>query len=234
MTDDELLQRLSDHEDNLTERKPAGVNKQELRKTLSAFANSVPADRTAILFIGVHDETGEVMGVPPDQTDSKQKQVREAAERECYPPITTVTCRVLTKSGLHVIAVIVGASADRPHFTGPAYVRRGSESVNASPALFNELIASRNSKVSAILGMRGSVITFQSIGHKIGDTRVVADPGFRQGGECYVDDCDAQVVRLTIADRGIRAFAVAEPVSNVEVNYDAAKHRPMLVIRGRA
>jgi hypothetical protein len=41
MTDDELLQRLSDHEDNFIERKSAGVKSQELRQTLSAFANSL-------------------------------------------------------------------------------------------------------------------------------------------------------------------------------------------------
>ncbi|WP_035547121.1 ATP-binding protein [Burkholderia sp. 9120] len=233
MTDDELIQRIATQEDNFVERKPPGVNRSEIRQTLSAFANSVPSDRTAVLFIGVHDRTGKIIGVPVDQTDSKQKLIREIAEKDCYPPIKTVTCRVLAQDGLHIVAVMVSASEDRPHFTGPAYVRRGSESVNASPELFKELIAGRSSKVRAILDMRGRTISFQSIGHKIGDTSVVSDVGFRQGGECVVEACDMHVVHLNILNNGMAGRSVAEPIEHVEVNYDYVKHRPMLVVRGR-
>ena len=52
MTREELLKRLKDHEDNFTERKLEGAKSAELRKTLVAFANSVPEGRLAILFIG--------------------------------------------------------------------------------------------------------------------------------------------------------------------------------------
>ena len=38
---EELLSRLSTPEDNFTERKPEGVKREELRKTIVAFANSV-------------------------------------------------------------------------------------------------------------------------------------------------------------------------------------------------
>jgi hypothetical protein len=221
LTDEEPLQRLDDHEDNFTERKPPNANRQELRQTLSAFANSVPSNRPAVLFIGVHDKTGDAIGVPASETDSKQKLVREIAERDCYPPITTFKCRVLLVGSLHVVAVIVEASKDRPHFTGPAYVRRGSESVNASPEQFNELILSRNDKVRAILDMRGGLVTLRNIGQKI-----------RERFECFVDDCDAHVVHLTLADQGMRARSIAEPLAHVEISQDTVKHRPLLIIRG--
>jgi hypothetical protein len=231
MTDVELLQRLSDHEDNFIERKSAGVKSQELRQTLSAFANSLTADREGILFLGIDDRTGAITGVPVGQADMLQKRVREAAESDCYPPIKTVTCRVLTVNGMAVVAVIVRASADRPHFTGPAYVRRLSESVKASPELFNELIVSRNDKAQAILAMRGGVVTFQSIGHKIGETLAIANQGYRQTGECRVEACDAHLVHLMILSGGMPGWPVVEPLSHVQIGFDVNKNRPMLVIR---
>ena len=64
MDDEALLIRLRDHEDGFTERKQEGAASAsaELRKTLVAFANSVPEGKTAILFIGVSD-TGAPLGV---------------------------------------------------------------------------------------------------------------------------------------------------------------------------
>ena len=50
---DELLRRLSDHEDRLTERKSEGVSARDLRRALVGFANSVPRDHTAVLYVGL-------------------------------------------------------------------------------------------------------------------------------------------------------------------------------------
>ncbi len=61
MTDD-LMSRLGD-EDGFVERKTeAAANAQEIRKTLVAFANSVPQGKTAVFYIGV-DNDGAVVGV---------------------------------------------------------------------------------------------------------------------------------------------------------------------------
>lgn len=225
-TDDELRYRLNDFEDNYTERKSAGVKPQEIRQTMSAFANSLTAGATAVLFIGVNDKTGAIEGVP--DPDGLQKRVRECAARDCYPPITSYTCRVLEVEGKQVLAVKVGASENRPHFTGPAYVRRGSESVAASADLFNELVACRTDKVARILRMRGGVISFQSINHIIGSTKVIGDRSYRESGECKVEACDAHLLRLTIVATGQR---VAEPLEHVQITYDEERHRDMLVIR---
>ncbi|WP_179403796.1 AlbA family DNA-binding domain-containing protein [Burkholderia guangdongensis] len=81
VTDDELKLRLADHEDNFVERKPSGVNERELRQTLSAFANALAPDRAGVLFIGIADKGGAVVGVA--NTDSEQKHVRKAADA-CY------------------------------------------------------------------------------------------------------------------------------------------------------
>jgi predicted HTH transcriptional regulator len=50
---DELLARLNSKEDNFTERKPEGAGTYEFRKTIVAFANSLPDNQTGVLFIGV-------------------------------------------------------------------------------------------------------------------------------------------------------------------------------------
>lgn len=231
MDEQELLSRLANLEDNFTERKSAGVSPQELRQTLCAFANSLDDEQVAILFIGVDDKTGKVTGVKAEGTDALQKRVREAAEQACYPPITTISSQVIDVYGLLVVAVLIKASTERPHFTGPAYVRQLSESVKASSRMFEELILQRSDKVRAILKMRGKTISFQCLQHKIGDTKIIPDQGYREGGECVVDDCSAHVVHLTILAGGLPIKRVAEPLPHVQIYFDVPNGRDMLLIR---
>jgi len=55
--DENLRTRLRDLEDGFTERKRQGAaNPATIRKTLVAFANSVPTGQSAVLFIGVADD----------------------------------------------------------------------------------------------------------------------------------------------------------------------------------
>ncbi len=140
----ELLARLNNHEDNFVERKPEGVNASEIRKAIVAFANSVVGDAEGILFIGIHDN-GTIQGVKnPNQL---QKSVRDQCERACYPPIQ-FSSQVVQVGDKVIVAITIPVSRNKPHFSGPAYIRRGSESVTATPRLFEELIASRNDDVS--------------------------------------------------------------------------------------
>jgi predicted HTH transcriptional regulator len=125
MTDGEIKRRLLDLEDGWTERKLQNVARNDVRKALVAFANSVPEGEEAILFIGVADN-GTAIGV--DNPDSMQKDVRQWAEW-CYPPIRH-SSRVIESDGKHVVAVIVQPDHNKPHFAGPAYVRVGSERPN--------------------------------------------------------------------------------------------------------
>jgi hypothetical protein len=66
--------------------------------------------------------------------------------------------KIIGVGGLQVLAVIVPGSPLRPHFAGPSYVRRGSESIIASEEQFAELISSRNSKSSMILSFKGKPV----------------------------------------------------------------------------
>lgn len=224
MNRDELVQWLQKPEDNFVERKPQGVNKSDIRRTLVAFANSVPADREAVLFIGVRDD-GRIEGC--SATDERQKAVREACN-ECYPPVVA-TCEVINVEGREVLAVVVGASNNRPHFAGQAYLRRGSESIVASKDQFDELVHSRNSLVAAILALKDQVVTVVGLQHKLGETMRVVDSAYRERHECKVETANARVVRLTQLSVG---RSVVEPLDHITVTYDAERQRPMLVVTG--
>ena len=221
MTRDELLQRLGDREDNYTERKLEGAAHQgEIRKAMVAFSNSVPLDREAVLFVGVADD-GKVIGVK--DTDAMQKTVRQAAEN-CYPPIVRYSSDVLDVDGALVVALTIGASENRPHFSGPAYVRKGSESVAASPELFEELIASRNDKAGAILRRKGqgAVIVARKVLGRLGRT---GDPMYAERLEGIILDCTAHVLTFRIPSKGAD---YREPLERVTI-LDDALERPMML-----
>lgn len=222
MNRNELTKKLSDHEDNFTERKPEGANRSELRATMVAFANSIPEAREAVLFLGITND-GEPIGVR--NPDTLQKTIRQIAEQDCYPPVT-YSIEVLEVSGKAVLAIVIGPSENRPHFSGPAFVRKGSENVAATPELFEELIASRNAKTGAILRGRGKLVTV--IAHKIlGSTKRIGDSKYRARHECIVEDCDAHVVRLFEPSK---ENYLAEPIDKVTVHYDVENKRMMLEV----
>lgn len=225
-THDELVALLNRQEDNFIERKLEGIKPADIRKTVVAFANSVPEGRYAVLFIGVRDN-GTIEGC--SNTDGKQKAVREACEQDCYPPIAMISEVLRTPDG-DVVAVVIGASGKRPHFAGPAYVRRGSESVAASPEMFRELIHAQNSAAAAILRLKDQVVSFVSIQHKIGVVRRIDDRAYREGGECRVLECDGQRVRLQVVGGDSRYFS--EPLDHIKVSFDEERHRPMVIFTG--
>lgn len=225
MTDDELRQRLADHEDQLIERKSDGVKRDELRQTLSAFANALLPTGVGVLFIGVADRDGAITGVA--NSDSIQQRIREAAEG-CYPPIRSYESHALTVEERTVVAVVIRASDERPHFTGPAYVRVGSESVNASPEQYDKLIASRNSKTGAIGRMGNQPITVEAIGRRLENP--MPAPGARYQTEARIEDCDAHFVRLAVSVAGMPGWTIAEPLERVTISHDVRQDRPMLIL----
>ncbi len=218
-TKEELVSRLKDHEDGFLERKTeAAANAQEIRKTLVAFANSVPQGRTAVFYIGVEDN-GTVIGIT--SPESLQRTIADQAKRVCYPPVEGYQVEVLSVDGKNVLAVAVKASDKRPHFSGPAYVREGSQSKVASDKLYEELIASRNTKAGEILRSKGHAITYRFY-VKAGRTKLPFN------SECVVEDCDAHVVQLHDTRNG-RHFAL--PLERIMINYDASVRRLMLEAR---
>jgi predicted HTH transcriptional regulator len=207
MNETELRARLYDKEDGWTERKSKGVSTEDIRKTIIAFANSLPDGQGAVLFIGISDKTGEVEGV--DNTDALQKNVRRAAEEKTYPPIHIGhNCKVLHESGKSIVAVIVEASHNRPHFAGPAYVRVGSESIEASESQFEQLIATRTSVARRILEAKRKDETFL-----VQEARRHYHHGRTQ---CRVESCDAHFANFRAVTEG---WLHSAPLSQITVSY---------------
>jgi len=223
MTVDELRALLKNAEDGFTERKPEAVKRGEIRQTVVAFANSVPEGREAVLFIGVLDGGG-IQGVA--DTDAKQKLVRAVCERDCYPPIKCQP-EVVEEGGKRIVAVVVPASDQRPHFAGPAFVRRGSESVAASKEMFDELIASRHEKARVLLRWKQSVISVREDGYDLVKQRTIPG-GWRTSRECSVLDCNAHTLRLMDISSNTH-FSI--PLRQVEIGFDEGKHRNLVYIR---
>ena len=216
-TKEELVSRLKDHEDGFIERKTQGAaNAQEIRKTLVAFANSVPPGRTAVFYIGVKND-GTVAGVT--ETDSLQKNIGDVAKNDCYPSVD-YQITVLQLDGRHVLAVEVEASDKRPHFSGPAYIREGSQTKVASNELYEELISSRNEKAGHILRSKGQLVTYRPYElDRWGRKRIVYTI------DCRVETCSAHVVHLHAGGSG-RYFSV--PLDQVTINFDPSARRLML------
>ena len=70
----DIWSRLSDGESNFVERKQSAASTDEIRRTIVAFANSVPVGDEAVLFIGVKDDGTIVRKNYPPALHCKQKQ----------------------------------------------------------------------------------------------------------------------------------------------------------------
>jgi hypothetical protein len=128
-------------EDNLLERKVESDLK-DILKTVVAFANSVNPGHTATLLIGERND-GTVAGVT--NPNNIQKTVCSECEK-IYPAISWRS-NIYEKDGRHCVRVEIEYSGDTPHFGGPAWVRKGSESVKASDEVFQHLIDIRSDLV---------------------------------------------------------------------------------------
>lgn len=223
LTETALLQRLRRGEDRLTERKVQGVNNADLRRSLVALANSVDEGETAIIFIGVGDD-GRLVGV--DDTDELQKRVRQAASEGCYPAINTDAV-VLEVEGKDIVAVQIAFSENRPHFSGPAYVRSGSESVKASAQQFKELVDSRHDKTRRILRDKGKYVTvvWRPLPEAVNQRSL-----FRYGARLtyLVVSCDAFCVRVSDDDEHL----ITVPLERVTISRDEKQRRTLLEIMG--
>ena len=211
-------------EDNFTERKLEGAKPEELRRTIVAFANSLPEGRTAVLFVGV-TETVDIKGV--SNPDAMQKKMRSVCERDCFPPIK-YRCEVLNIGGSKIVAVEVLHDKNSPHFSGPAYIRKGSESVIASEEAFDDLVKCRLDKVYEIMKWKDKLISVIAQGKKLGSTKPISSSMHREYCECRIEECTAQYIRLknTTNDQYL-----SEPLERVSISYDEKKYRLMLIVK---
>lgn len=192
MTPEELSAKVRQVEDGFTERKLKG-NPSDVIETLVAFANSVPASREAVLYVGVKDD-GTVVGVEGDP-DKLQRDIHDWATKRCYPPIAVQCEAFFGTDGRTVVAVTLAASNQRPHFAGHAYVRAGSKTVKASREALDELIASRNTKAGAILRYKDAHPT-DPVTVTIPWYDTAREEGFLLERECRIEGCSAHSVEL--------------------------------------
>lgn len=227
LTRSQIAQMIAQPEGPLIERKPPRVNTREIRQTVVAFANTVSGEDEAVLFVGVRDD-GLIEGCK--DTDAMQKTVRDVCDNQCYPAIA-FRIEILPEHK-NVIAVVIPASQNRPHFAGPAYLRRGSESVSASDEVFNELVHSRNSKAAMLLEYKKRHTNFRVIGlgQRLSEARLATNNRYREFAQCKVLECNAQYARFERCDGTGGRFSA--PLENVTITYNEEKWCPELIIKG--
>jgi hypothetical protein len=128
-------------EDALLERK-LEADQKDFLKTFVAFANSVRPGHAAVVLIGEKND-GSVQGV--SNPDEMQMKVRRECEK-IYPDIVWRSTAYV-KDGKPCVRVEIEYSGDTPHFGGKAWIRRNSESIQASDEMFQRLIDLRSSAV---------------------------------------------------------------------------------------
>ena len=216
MTRDELLARLRAGEDTLTELKTT-PHESDVRRALVAFANSATPERSGVLFLGAKTD-GTPVGLE-NPTSVGEKVATWAGE--CYPRVA-VECVTLPADGRNVLAVVVPASAERPHFAAPAYVRDGPKTVKAPPVVYEDLIASRNTKAGTILRHKGETVRvirrYQSL-----------TAGLWTGlpDECVIEGCSAHSVEV----RYLRSSQVVSfSLEQVILSKDPEAQRPLRLV----
>jgi hypothetical protein len=219
LNETDLLARMRNFEDHLVERKTV-KDEKDWKKTAVAFANSVPVGLPAVLYIGVRDN-GEIE-MPQQNLDEAAKRFNRQMEK-VYPRIAYVP-KVISDGGRQALAVVIPGSELRPHFAGLSYVRRGSESIEASEEQFSELIAQRNSKAARILAWKGKAITVIQLAQ--------SRPGFglirkewKPELTISVANCDQFCVTL---HAGTGAQNISFPLSQVEISFDNGHNRLQL------
>jgi predicted HTH transcriptional regulator len=217
LSDEDLLLRLANTEDNFVERKRFSDDREWLR-TVVAFANSCPIGYPGVLFIGVYDNGTVEQPKNSVNLDSLQKTLTERCN-EAWPPIYLVS-KILRKDGQQFLAVLVPGSPLRPHFAGQSHVRVGPETKKASEAQYEELLAQRQSKTYEILKWKNQNITME---------RTYAGRPSKYSSVVKVAGCNAFFVTLLLGDDPM-SFALTK----VEISYDDKERRLKLQIHEHA
>jgi hypothetical protein len=157
ISDEELISKVTDTENNFIERKSAS-DKGAWLQTAVAFANSCPVGFPGVLYVGVNDDGTIPRFQKPMNFEDLQKSI-SGIIANAWPPIYILQ-KTLKKDG-EFVAVIIPGSPLRPHFSGQAYVRVGPETRTASETQFDELIAERTSKVRELRKLIGQTVNWQ-------------------------------------------------------------------------
>jgi predicted HTH transcriptional regulator len=220
LSDEELNRMRRDTENSFVERKTVS-DKRGWLHTAVAFANSVPIDYPAVLFVGINDD-GTLQQVAPDHDwERQQKTVNEELNR-AYPPLYVLPKIIRDEQGREFLAVIVPGSPQRPHFTGKAYIRVGPETKEASEEQFDNLIVQRSSKVYEILKWKGKTVTVD-----ISIRQVISGTSYSQGTwPGTVEDCNNFWVSLLTETKQ----PVVCSLALVDLSFDSSNNRLRLLL----
>jgi predicted HTH transcriptional regulator len=218
LSDADLLARLKNFEDQFVERKTVSDGRDWL-KTVVGFANSTPIDYPAVLYIGVRDDgTFESKECDFDGIQKKfNREMQNIYPRAAYFP------KIITEGGNQALAVIVPGSPLRPHFAGPSFVRRGSQTFEASEVEFERLIATRSSKVYQISKYITRSVSYVNISVNHGQEMPSAPV------DRVVVDCNEFWVTLSGQGVDKRSYIL----SDVELSFDHRQNRLQLEIKSR-
>jgi len=173
-------------EDHFVERKTSSDGKDWV-KTIVAFANSTPIDSYSVLFIGVRN-SGEI---EPPKTDLDELQRNLNRKLKNVQPAVSYVQQIISENGRQALAVVVPYSPGRPHFSGLAFIRRGSENLPATPDEIEQLVQSRDTKVARILAHKGEHV------HVVNSLRTPhgASESYWPGAP-YIHDCNQDYITL--------------------------------------
>jgi hypothetical protein len=161
-------------------------------------------------------------------TREPDARLQKSCKTECYPPIECFT-ELLVVDDRQIVAVVVPPSANRPHFAGPAYVRKGSTTVSASADAFADLITARTSKAAELLRCRGQPVTVDSIKNRLGQPEhTETRAGTTLHGQMKQYDATILDVNSFFVRFEIRHGRYSEPLDNITISYDEEQHRPLI------
>jgi hypothetical protein len=218
-------------EDNLLERKVESDLK-DLLKTLVAFANSVRPGHIATILIGERDDA-TLLGV--SDPDNIQKKVRSECEK-IYPPIIWRS-KVYQQADKYGVRVEIEYSGDTPHFGGPAWIRTGSVTVEASEALFQKLIELRSGVVRELSLWVGKDVTVYGEPSSVPPMREPTMPLMRRRIFLHrwpTEDTIAKVCSVNnfwvTLERPQNAGKRSEPLDKVMLSFDDTRNQLRLII----
>jgi hypothetical protein len=213
ISEDDLVAKISDTENNFIERKLIKDHRGWL-KTAVAFANSCPIGFPGVLFVGV-DNNGNVERRDGHvDFEALQKSI-SARIADAWPPIYHYA-QTLKKNGAEFVAVVIPGSDSRPHFAGHSYIRIGPETKKASEQQFALLIAERSSKVRVLQQLIGKNVHWFSF----------KDPPFGGNASGKLSDCNQFFLTVDMGSHK-RCF----PTDWVEINLEPTSGLYQLVIQ---
>jgi hypothetical protein len=211
LSDDDLISKVTDTENNFIERKTASDTRGWLETTV-AFANSCPIGFPGVLYVGVNNDGSIQHHKNPMNFEKLQKTISHVID-DAWPPIYYLS-KTLQKHGHEFIAVIVPGSISRPHFSGHSFVRIGPQTKDASEAQFDDLITQRSGKVRALRKLIGRIVYWHAIGYLPGS------------GNGTVMDCNQFFV--TLKDGPERNCF---PIDWITISFDPRNERYALVVK---